>query len=79
MLIKEVSLGAECFIDGWFHHHSSLGSFAYPSCEGTCAAMLILMAGLTALTGVRTPIVLKKICPFVKGVIAGLFIVASIL
>ena len=43
------------------------------------AAMLIVMAGWTALTGARTPIVPIKICPFVKTIVAVLFILGSVL
>jgi hypothetical protein len=43
------------------------------------AAMLIAMAGWTAITGARTPIVPIKICPFVKTVVAILFILGSVL
>lgn len=43
------------------------------------AAMLFVMAGLTALTGARTSVLPIKICPFVKILVAVLFIVGSIL
>jgi len=43
------------------------------------AAMLVVMAGWTALTGARTSIIPIKICPFVKTIVAVLFIVGSIL
>jgi hypothetical protein len=43
------------------------------------AAMLIAMAGWTALTGARTSIVPIKICPFVKTIVAVLFILGSVL
>ena len=43
------------------------------------AGMLIVMAGWTALTGARTPIVPIKICPFVKTIVAVLFILGSVL
>ena len=42
------------------------------------AAMLIVMAGWTALTGARTPIIPIKLCPFVKTIVAVLFIVGSL-
>ena len=45
----------------------------------TSAGMLIVMAGWTALTGARTPIVPIKICPFVKTIVAILFILGSVL
>lgn len=41
------------------------------------AAMLLIMAVLTLVTGAKTSIVPIKICPFVKTVVAILFIVGS--
>ena len=43
------------------------------------ALMLIVMAGWTLLTGVRTSIVPIKICPLVKTIVAILFFVGSVL
>ncbi len=43
------------------------------------AAMLIAMAIWTALTGARTPIIPIKICPFVKTLVAVMFILGSVL
>ncbi len=43
------------------------------------AAMLLVMAALTSLTGARTSIVPIKICPAVKIVVAILFVLGSIL
>jgi hypothetical protein len=43
------------------------------------AAMLLVMAVWTALTGARTPIIPIKICPFVKTIVAILFILGSVL
>jgi hypothetical protein len=43
------------------------------------AGMLIAMAIWTALTGARTPIIPIKICPFVKTIVAILFILGSLL
>ena len=43
------------------------------------AGMLIVMAAWTALTGAKTPIVPIKICPFVKTIVAILFILGSVL
>jgi hypothetical protein len=43
------------------------------------AAMLIIMAGLTLLTGARTSVVPIKICPLVKTLVAVLFILGSVL
>ncbi len=43
------------------------------------AVMLIVMAGLTLLTGARTSIVPIKICPLVKTTVAILFFLGSVL
>jgi len=43
------------------------------------AAMLVVMAILTALTGARTSIVPIKICPAVKIAVAILFVLGSVL
>jgi len=43
------------------------------------AAMLVVMAALTASTGARTAIVPIKICPAVKIVVAILFILGTVL
>ncbi len=43
------------------------------------AAMLLIMAVLTSLTGAKTSIVPIKICPFVKTIVAILFILGSML
>ena len=43
------------------------------------AAMLVVMAILTASTGARTPIVPIKICPAVKIAVAILFILGTVL
>jgi hypothetical protein len=45
----------------------------------TCAAMLVVMAILTASTGARTSIMPIKICPAVKIVVATLFILGTVL
>jgi hypothetical protein len=42
------------------------------------AGMLLVMALWTAVTGGRTRVVFFKICPFVKTLIAGLFLVGSL-
>ena len=42
-----------------------------------CALMLVVMAGLTLATGARTKIIPIKVCPFVKAVVAILFVVGS--
>jgi hypothetical protein len=41
------------------------------------AVMLVVMAGLTLLTGARTKIIPIKICPFVKTIVAILFFAGS--
>ena len=43
------------------------------------AMMLVVMAGLTLLTGARTSIVPIKICPIVKTTVALLFFLGSVL
>ncbi len=43
------------------------------------AAMLLVMAGWTALTGARTAIVPMKFCPFVKTAVAIMFVLATVL
>ena len=45
----------------------------------TCAAMLVVMAILTASTGARTSIMPIKICPAVKITVATLFILGTVL
>lgn len=42
------------------------------------AVMLVVMAGLSLLTGARTSIVPMRICPLVKTTVAVLFIVAAV-
>ena len=44
-----------------------------------CGGMLLAMALWTSLTGARTSIIPIKICPFVKTVVAILFLVGSII
>jgi len=43
------------------------------------AAMLVVMAALTALTGARTAILPIKICPYVKTTAALLLVLGSVL
>lgn len=43
------------------------------------AAMLLVMAAWTAMTGARTSIIPMKICPFVKTAVAAMFITASLI
>lgn len=42
-----------------------------------CAGILVLIAGLTALTGARTPVIWFRICPFVLSSAAALLVLAS--
>jgi hypothetical protein len=41
------------------------------------AVVLIVLAGLTALTGARTPVLWFKVCPFLLTGVAGLLLAAS--
>ncbi len=43
-----------------------------------CAAMLVVMAGLSVLTGARTSILPMKLCPLVKTTVACLLLAATI-
>ncbi len=42
------------------------------------AAVLVVLAALTALTGARTPVVWFRICPFVLSTAAALLLLASL-
>lgn len=44
----------------------------------TSAGFLVVIAGLTAVTGARTPILPFKICPFLLTAVAALFLVGSL-
>jgi hypothetical protein len=44
-----------------------------------CAAMLLVMAILTGMTGARTSTIWYKLCPVIKTVVAVLFILSRIL
>ena len=44
-----------------------------------CGMMLVVMAGLSLLTGANTSIIPIKICPLVKTTVAILFFLASVL
>lgn len=44
-----------------------------------CAAMLLVMAILTGMTGARTSIIWYKLCPAIKTIVAALFILSTIL
>ncbi len=41
----------------------------------TCAVMLIIMGLVTQVTGARTPVIWYKICPYVKTLVAILFLI----
>lgn len=41
----------------------------------TCAVMLIIMGLVTQMTGARTPVILYKICPYVKTAVAILYFI----
>ena len=43
-----------------------------------CAAMLFLMAGVSAATGARTSVLPMKLCPIVKSVAAGLMVAGTL-
>ena len=43
-----------------------------------CGIMLLVMAGLTAITGARTPIKPMKLCPVIKTIVAILFFLGSL-
>jgi hypothetical protein len=43
-----------------------------------CAGILVALAGLTAVTGSRTPVVWFRVCPFVLSTAAGLLVVAAV-
>jgi hypothetical protein len=43
------------------------------------AAMLVVMALLTAVTGARTPVIWYKLCPVVKVLVALLYILGTVL
>ena len=44
-----------------------------------CGLMLLVMAGLTAMTGARTSNIFMKFCPIVKTIVAILFFLGSTL
>ncbi len=44
-----------------------------------CAAMLLITAVWTGLTGARTPVLPMKLCPVVKTVVATLLLLGSVL
>lgn len=73
---------AMCFIGALVLLVTLRGGAPAPSTalvQRVSAAMLVLMAAWTALTGARTPIVPMKICPFVKIACAVLIFSGSML
>ena len=62
-------------ITALYEYSDPVSVLVYRVSEG----MLIVMAGLTALTGGRTSIVPIKICPIVLSIVAILFILGSVL
>jgi hypothetical protein len=44
-----------------------------------CAGMLLVLAALSALTGMRTKIITMRMCPFVKTGVAAMFIFGNLL
>jgi hypothetical protein len=55
------------------------GSSAAQLVYRVVAAALVGLAGLTALTGSRTPVVWFKVCPFVLSGAAALLVGASVI
>jgi hypothetical protein len=56
-----------------------VGDPAVPLVYGVVASVLVVLAGLTAVTGARTPVVWFRICPFVLSGAAALLALASVL
>lgn len=44
-----------------------------------CAGMLLVLAGLSALTGARTKVIPTRMCPFIKTGVAAMFIFGNLL
>lgn len=44
-----------------------------------CAGMLLVLAGLSAITGARTKIIPMKMCPFVKTGVAAMLVFGNLL
>ena len=63
------------FVNIWGEAQSRTSIMVYMA----SAAMLVIMAALTSVTGARTSIVPIKICPFVKIAVAILFILGTLL
>ena len=65
VLIITLSEGIQCYVSIIVYRLSAL--------------MLLVMAGLTAMTGARTSIIPRKLCPIVKTIVAILFLLGSVL
>ncbi|MBC8275370.1 MAG: hypothetical protein H8E40_10440 [Chloroflexi bacterium] len=63
------------FVTIWGEAQNQTSAIVYMA----SAAMLVVMAALTSITGARTSIVPIKICPFVKVVVAVLFFLGTVL
>jgi len=63
------------FVTPWGGSQNEASAIVYR----TCAAMLVVMAILTASTGARTSILPIKICPAVKIAVAILFFLGTVL
>ncbi len=55
------------------------GDSATQLVDRVVAAVLLVLAALTAATGSRTPVVWFRVCPFVLGGAAALLVLASLL
>jgi hypothetical protein len=63
------------FVTIWGEARNQTSTIVYMA----SAAMLVIMAALTSVTGARTSIVPIKICPFVKVAVAILFFLGAVL
>lgn len=63
------------FVTIWGEARNQISAIVYMA----SAAMLVIMAALTSVTGARTSIVPIKICPFVKVAVATLFFLGTVL
>jgi hypothetical protein len=63
------------FVTLWGEARNQTSAIVYMA----SAAMLVIMAALTSVTGARTSIVPIKICPFVKIAVAILFFLGTVL
>ncbi|HSP70876.1 MAG TPA: hypothetical protein VLN26_00815 [Gaiellaceae bacterium] len=72
--VTHVSLGILVVLTAAIVHGAAVGVV-----YGTTAGALVVPAGLTALTGARTPVVWFKVCPFVLTGSAALLLAAALL